>query len=63
MVSKTQFEVKVPSMDTSNEGKITMAFNYHLICDKLMREIMSSHGYIYFGLSIYALNMDEGLQK
>lgn len=43
MVKKTQLVMEVPIMDTSStEGMIIKIYDYHLIRDKVSREIVSS---------------------
>lgn len=43
MVKKTQLGMEVPTMDTSSiEGMIIKIYDYHLIRDKVSREILSS---------------------
>lgn len=62
MVGKTQFDVKVPVVDTSSsDGMFTMAFQYYMTRDKVRWEIVSSQGYNQANLGFYALNMDEVL--
>lgn len=47
-------------MDTnSNEGTVTIVYDYHLICDKVKRENVSSQRYSYTDLGIYVLDVVE----
>lgn len=60
MMEKTQFEMKVSTMDiSSNERTVTEDFDYNLTCDKVKREIAPSQRDIYADLECYALNVDE----
>lgn len=56
MAEKTQFEVDVPTMDSSSiVGTNEKVSYYHLTHDKLMREIVLSQRYNYDGIGCYAL--------
>lgn len=51
MAEKTQFELVILTMVTSNnEGTITQTFDYHFTRDKEKREIVSSKRYNYVNL-------------
>ena len=58
IVEKTQFEVKVFTMDSSSsEIRITKTFDYHATRDKIGRKNISSQRDGYTGLGCYALNL------
>ena len=64
MAEKTQFEVEVPTIDTSNnEGMITKTFAYHFIHDKVGKKIIPSQKGGYAGLGCYTLNVVEQLRN
>lgn len=55
MVEKTLFDVEVPTIDTSSSKRTTTNFfDYHLICNKVMREIIPSQRENYAHLECYA---------
>lgn len=64
MIEKTQFEVKVPTMDTnSSETTIIEATHYNSTRDKIKRKIVPSQRDDYADLGCYDLNVAEGLQN
>lgn len=64
MVEKTQFEIRVPAIDTSNsEWTITQVSNYHLTNNNISKEIVSYQTYDYANLGCYDLNVVKGLQN
>lgn len=46
-----------------SEGMIKVASDYHLILDKVWRDIISSQRDSYVGLGCYALNVEDVLQN
>lgn len=64
MMEKTQFEVEVPTMDTSSIiGTIIEEYDYHLTRDKVIRDIVRSQRDDYADLEWCSLNVDEWLQN
>lgn len=64
MDKKIQFEVQVPTKDTSSSYRtITEAFDCHLTHDKVMMEIVPSQRDNYADLGFYVFNVAEGLQN
>lgn len=74
IIEKTPFEVKVLLRETiydkeakardpsSSEEKFIAALDYHLTCDRIGRESVSSHRYNFVDLVCYCLNVGEKLQ-
>lgn len=64
MAKKTQLQVKVSVMDSSNSDRmITEACDYHLICDKVRMGIVAYKRYCYADFGCNAHFVAKGLQN